>query len=309
MTPRTHGTFALSCLILSLVITGLLGPWRNSHGAADPPATVSVDNGGVSSRVFYTDYNSVRDLRTVRPLWQSEQEPRAPGHTGEVQTDRIQVVPASATPAGPRKPEGPTMRVELRPYGTPGDQHVSGRDSYQANRAEFYARHAVPGSTPAVRWPDPVDSTRWYGISVFVPEDFQTDRKLWFTFTQWKGYHTGSPPIALEIKGDQFEIGGIKRHKLGSIAKGSWTNFVVGVHFSPDSQTGWLNAYRNGVEVVKQTPQATMKTKNVKGTVAVDPNYLKQGIYRAKAWPVTHVLYFGPTTIGTSKESVADYLR
>ena len=324
MTERSQYIAVPACLlpILLLLSTVLIAQEPTTTADAQKKASKRLahaeqimghPNGNVSGRLFYTDYNTVVDPRTVKPIWQSKQEPHAPGLTGELQTDRIQVVPASATPAGPRKPAGPTLRVELRPFvsadGTPGDQQVSG-NGYQSNRAEVYARHAVPGSTPAARWPDPVDSTRWYGISVFVPGDFQTDRKLWFVFTQWKGYHTGSPPLALEIKGDQFETGGIRvRHKLGSIAKGNWTNFVVGVHFSADAKNGWVNIYRDGVEVVKQTPQATMKNNKVKGTVVVDPNYLKQGIYRTKAWLVTHVLYFGPTTIGTSKESVAEYLR
>jgi hypothetical protein len=252
------------------------------------------------SKLFYTDYNAVSDPMKVSPPWQIEQEPAV---EDRLQNDRIQIVPATATPDGPRKPSGPVMRVELRP----DDVHTGG-DGYKASRAEVYARHATPGSTPPAKWPDPVESTRWYGISVFVPEDFQTDRKLWFTFAQWKGYRTGSPPLSLEIKGDQFEAGGTRRYKLGRIETGKWTNFVVGVHLSPDPHIGWVNIYRNGVEVVSQTYQATMKARNVKGERMVDPIYFKQGIYRTRAWTAVHVLYFGPTSIGPSKESVSEYL-
>lgn len=304
MNHRTYSSFAIRWLVLGSFLCGF-----NAYAAVDTQVSILGGSDILSSRLFYTDYDSVTDRTTVRPIWQSEQEPRAPGLAGEVQKDRIQVVPVDASPDGLRKPAGAVMRVELRPYtmpdGTPGDQNVSANSS----RAEVYARHAVPGSTPALLWPDPIGSTRWYGVSVFVPEDFEGNNKLWLTFVQWKGWRTGSPPIALEIKGNQFEIGGLRRHRLGSIDRGSWTNFVVGVHFSPDASTGWINVYKNGVEVVRQTSQATMKTRNLHGLPVVDPNYLKQGIYRAKAWTATHVLYFGPTTIGTSKESVADYLR
>lgn len=193
------------------------------------------------------------------------------------------------------------MRVELRA----GD--VTNTGGYRANRAEVYARHATPRTTPAEQWADPVGSTRWYGFDLFVPQDFVTDTTglRWFTLTQWKGLDSGSPPIALEIKNDHLDLGGATgRQNLGPLKPGRWERITVGVHFQPTS-AGWVEVYRDGQQALPRTNRPTMNWRTVDGKKVVDPGYLKQGIYRTSAWTVTHVLYFGPVTIGTSHDAVS----
>jgi len=236
-----------------------------------------------SERLFFTDYNA----GTVRPPWQSEQEPAG--------QNRITVA---------RAPDGiPSLRVELHK----GDVFTGG-DGSTANRAEVYARHAVPGNTRPENWPDPVGSIRWYGLSVFVPNEFvfATQSAHWLLCTQWKGYRGGSPALGLEIKLNRFELvssNGTVRRSLGTIVKGQRTYFVVGARWSPNLD-GWVTVLRDGKEVLAPTQQRTMKLVNG----AVDPSYLKQGIYRSSAWVNPSLLFLGPTTIGLTKASVAEYL-
>lgn len=245
--------------------------------------------------LFQNDYASRGATDTLTPTWQAEQEP-AP--------DRMRLV--TDVPGDGRKPAGPVLRVELRRFESSegrrdGDVVTTG--GYSANRAEVYDRHARR-ETPPAQWPDPVGSTRWYGFDLFVPADFVEDDTgvVWFSLLQWKGLDSGQPPIALEIKRGHLDLGGASgRHFLGPLKKGQWERVVVGVHFDPGA-AGWVEVYRDGVQVLARTSRPTMN-RRADGTV--DPAYLKLGIYRSTKWQVTHVLYFGPLSIGTSRDDVA----
>nr|WP_231134371.1 heparin lyase I family protein [Motilibacter deserti] len=204
------------------------------------------------------------------------------------------------------------MRVELRPYeSTAGrqDGDVTDTGGYLANRAEVYGRTPLTpmSTTPAEQWPDPVGAERWYTFSLYVPADFQaaTDA-TWLTLTQWKGFRGSSPPLALEIKRNNLRLGGARTNSLkipndgnlGAIARGSWTELTVGMRLSTDPMVGWVEVRRDGKPALARTNVATMDTYTAAdGSVRPDPLYLKQGIYRANTWPVTHVLYFGPVVV------------
>jgi hypothetical protein len=238
------------------------------------------------TRLWQTGYDPPPDV------WQVEQAP-AP--------DRIQRAAAPGPTQG--RPTGNVLRFELRP----GD--VFDSSGYLANRVEVYGRAADPMSTPPEQWPDPVGSVRWYGFRMFAPDDFQTATDTrWLTFTQWKGYRGGSPPIALEVKRSGLRLGGTRTNAgkipgdgaLGAIAKGAWTQLAVGLGLSPDPAAGWVEVWRDGAQALPRTAVATMDLVNGQP----DPVYLKQGIYRDPAWTVPHVLYFGPTTLGTARTDV-----
>ena len=245
--------------------------------------------------LFQTDYASRGATDVLTPTWRAEQEP-AP--------DRMRLV--TDVPDGGRKPAGPVLRVELRRFESSegkqdGDVVVTG--GYAANRAEVYDRIARR-ETPAAQWPDPVGSTRWYGFDLYVPADFVEDDTgvVWFSMLQWKGLDTGQPPIALEIKRDHLDMGGASgRHALGPLKKGQWERVVIGIHFDPGA-AGWVEVYRDGVQVLARTSRPTM---NLRDDGSVDPAYLKLGIYRSPKWQVTHVLHFGPLSIGASRDDVS----
>lgn len=231
-------------------------------------------------------------------IWQGCQRPSA---GGAEQADRIEEVPPVGSAEG--RPIGQVMRFELRP----GDRQTSG--GYTANRAEVFSRRAWSDAVPADEWPDPPGSVRWYGFSLFVPEDFATatDNK-WLTLTQWKGAEGGSPPVALEVKRDSLRLGGARANSglipgdgiIGPLAKGAWTRLEVGLALSPDPASGWVEVWRDGELALPRTSVATMDRIGGRS----DPIYLKQGIYRDTRWTATHVLYFGPVKIGTTRDRV-----
>ena len=239
------------------------------------------------TRLWATGYNPIPDE------WAAEQSP-APG--------RITRVPAPGPAAG--RPARHVLRFEVQP----GDLYNS--SGQLAPRAEVMGRTPASFSgTPAGQWPDPPGAVRWYGFRLFVPADFITAiDTTWLTFTQWKGYRGGSPPIALEIKRDGLRLGGARTNagliprdgNLGKIRRGTWTRLVVGLHLSPSPSEGWVEVWRDGELRLPRTAVATMDL--IDGQP--DPVYLKQGIYRDTRWTCTHVLYFSPVTIGTSRSDV-----
>ena len=260
--------------------------------------------------LFAANYSDSSVSAIAHTGWRSEQEPRTAG-VGPVQTGRITIVTGSDVPGtGPARPAG-AMRVELKPYeSTPGarDGDVTVTSGYAANRAEVFGRYPdTPAtSTPAADWPDPVGSERWYSFALLVPVGFQfaTDSN-WIVITQWKGMRGGSPPVSLEIKRGALRLGGTRTNSrlipndgnLGKIVPGTWTNLTVGLKLSTDPAQGWVDVYRDGVNVMARTAMATMDTVRTSTGPAPDPIYLKQGIYRARSWKTDATLYFGPMVV------------
>jgi hypothetical protein len=267
-------------------------------GVIPNPATPVQPTSGV---LWTADYDAASVGTSVNPPWGHVQKPNNPGLSGPIRQESMQIIAAGDVPgSGTYKPSGKAMYVNLLPHaGGTGDVNASG----SSNRAEVYDRfpNGASGVVPG-NWPDPVDSTRWYGFSVYVPVGFTTNSSHWFDLTQWKGYRGGSPPLAVEISNTVFKLGGTKSAtSLGSISPGNWTRLVFGIHWSPVAANGWVNVFVNGSEVIAQRSQATM---DYYGS-APDPTYLKQGIYRSASWTTTAELYFGPIKVGYSQADVA----
>jgi hypothetical protein len=232
-----------------------------------------------------------------------------PSDNGVPEPNRLRFGPAPGAADNPFRPTGNVARFELEPYYINGqpDGDVTNTGGYLANRVEVYDRIATR-ATPAADWPDPVGSTRWYSFSIYIPPDFPEGTPTqWFDFVQWKGLNTGSPPVAMEIRGSQFVLGGKNSDQhLGSIDPGQWTHFVIGLHFSDRPTTGWATAYRDNTRVVNHVPTQTMNDYTASsGATEVDPNYLKMGIYRSVTWTVTQVIYLSRMTIGKTLASVS----
>ncbi len=274
----------------------------------------------VSPPLWFADYDLVgtNGTGTVQGVWYREQEP----NSVNASINRISIVPAVQVPgAGAYKPLGNAMRVELHPYSTsnpgtsePADGDVQG-GSY--NRAECYDRYptGTASSTPPADWPDPVGSERWYGFSVFFPDDhiFATD-STWFTLTQWKGYHGGSPPLAIELNRQTLRFGGTRGpslpgYNLMTVTAGKWYKIVVGIKWSTQPAVGWVNVIVNDQELIPRFYTDTMDTYGGTGDLNADPIYLKQGIYRSKDWSVTHVLHFGNMVVGRHRGDVESKLN
>lgn len=243
------------------------------------------------------DYDALStDLNTVGMdrVWHREQEPTV---NGVLLTDRIRVV-TNAAGSGGYRPGGHVLRVESRA----GELTDTG--GYLASRSETLGRQASPTSTPNSEWPDPEGSTRWYGFPLYLNPDWPlaTDNN-WLLITQWKGQGTGSPAIDLGIHKDQLRIGGTGgTSDIGLVRKGVWTYVQIGIRFSADASTGWVEAWVDEEQVLAQKARRTM---NVKADGTTDPSYLKQGIYRSKSWTGTHILQLGNLKIGTNRDAVA----
>jgi hypothetical protein len=248
------------------------------------------------------NYDSLAsDLATVgnNRVWQAEQEPSA---DGRIQTSRIQVVRDSpGRPAEP-KPEGNVLRVELRPFEL-GRGDVTTTATMSASRAEVYDRQPTEADTPANLWADPEGSVRWFGFQVYLPPEwaFADRTEDWLLLTQWKGRSPGSPPVSLQIAGTRWAIAGAAgRTDLVPVRLDHWTTFEIGVHFSSVPSAGWVEVWIDGALALPRTAHATMGT--VEGRI--DPNYLKQGIYRSSAWQTTHVAYFSDAVLAMTHRAL-----
>ncbi len=259
---------------------------------------------GFHGLIFDTRYGSSVGESAIRRCWQKVQVPMS---MGKKQYGRIRLVKAPGSASDPRRPSTSVMRVEVRPFdhGAPqGD--VTATSGYHASRAEVYGRFATSG-TPARGWPDPVNSTRWYSWSLYLPQDFAVSGEVshWLDLTQWKGLYTGSPAVALGVTGRQLALDGKHIHvPIAPLTRGRWMALRVGIHFSAQKSAGWVTVSVNGHVVVPVTHGPTMNSYMKNGQDIVDPIYLKQGIYRSDSWSQTQVAYFGPVKIGTSPASV-----
>jgi hypothetical protein len=293
----TVGRLAIGSLVALALGGATLAPAQ-----ADPIAALAP--------LFTANYSTASIAAAGPTGWRVEQEPQI-GGVGAVQTDRLQVVTGDNVPGtGPARPTG-ALRAQLLAYESrtgARDGDVTITSGYAANRAEVYGRYPDNASTaPVTSWPDPVGSERWYTFAFMVPVGFgfTTDTK-WTDVTQWKGFTGGTPPVAIEIKRDALRLGGARTNaglvpgdgNLGKLVPGQWTSLTVGLKFSTDATVGWVNVFRDGVEVLPRTSIATMDTMTTAtGVVQPDPTYLKQGIYRATTWKTEMVMYFGPITV------------
>jgi hypothetical protein len=302
--PRTRlrracGTLAAFAVIATATALPAAADARTPSGR---PARAHAAGSRILFRSHYPSSGDAAEIHGTG--WEAAQ---VPTDSGRVEDDRIEFGPAPGA-GDPDRPSGSVARFTLHPFridGRAGDETDTG--GYVTNRVEVYGRIASR-ETPADRWPDPVGSTRWYSFSVYLPSDFPTATisAQWFDFVQWKGLNSGSPPVAMEIRGDEFVLGGANSHApLGDIDPGTWSHFIVGLHFSDSRHTGWATVLRNGRRLVDHQPTQTMNTATVDGVTGVDPNYLKMGIYRSVTWRTTQTLDLSSMTIGTSFASVS----
>lgn len=146
-----------------------------------------------------------------------------------------------------------------------------------------------------VRESDPAGSERWYGFSIYLPNDWKTD-PAGEVVTQWhsrpdkhlgENYGLGGPPLSLMIDGNEMYVQSrwdpspvtTKQSKTredaklwrGSYEKGEWMDWVVQVDWSHQSD-GLLRMWKDGELVVDRKGPNTYNDK-------VGP-YFKTGIYK-----------------------------
>lgn len=143
-------------------------------------------------------------------------------------------------------------------------------------------------------------------LSVHPAADFPK-YSHWSLVAQFKGPHTGTPPLQLSLTNDTWEILGSgrvsprPRWTVGTLKRGTWNDFVIHAKWSPDPKVGWFEVYHQGQLVVPRTATATMYLDNGVAT----PLFLSVGQYRDTA-PTsgTAVLHVDAVKVGTTLSSV-----
>jgi len=147
---------------------------------------------------------------------------------------------------------------------------------------------------------------KYYGFSVLLPSDYPTNTG-WSLVVQWKGIHTGSPPISLNLRNDRWmlnyrpNVNSGELHKWDApVVKGQWANFVLHVKWSANPAVGFIEMWYNGVLVVPKFATSTMHTN---GSLPIN-NYVAMGLYRDASISTNVILYHDGMVVGRTYESV-----
>lgn len=166
------------------------------------------------------------------------------------------------------------------------------------------------------KWTAPWDKTVWYGISIFIPQDYNFFYPKQIIF-QW---HRGEQPIAflkLERKNLKLDIltklgRSTSIYDLGNVFLkeyvGKWMDVIWEVRWDADD-TGYLNMWINGNQVIKHKG-ATSDKEVGKCKHRGCGTFVKYGIYRSHLSRYgggvipTQVLYFDEYRRGKTKQDV-----
>ncbi len=179
-----------------------------------------------------------------------------------------------------------------------------------SKRAELY----VPGSLAVT------PTLKWFAWSDYMPADYAKDAKAESHFQLHHSGATGSPIFGVWVQDDKYyfvqsydhnEDGVITqvKHDLGAVRKGQWDDWVVYIDTQVDA-SGKLMVWRNGVKVLEVNGPNTYM---INGKADPKP-YPKFGIYK---WPwsnggtfnpSTRVIYMDAVSMGTSANSIGDFL-
>jgi hypothetical protein len=154
-----------------------------------------------------------------------------------------------------------SLRFLLKP--TPLDKWPIGEATH---RAELR-----PNSlSPVNRYPQD-DEERWYGFSVFFPDDFvivptALASDLRFSIAQWQHGSEGSPAVALEVYGNKIAVARAEGTSLetewvdpefvATVTPGEWLDLVIQIKWS--RQHGKIALWANGKPTYEREGVQTM---------------------------------------------------
>jgi hypothetical protein len=146
---------------------------------------------------------------------------------------------------------------------------------------------------------------RWYRWSTLFPRSYALSDQ-WQTFIQWKNDGTGSPPLAMTVKGDEILLSGGDQNAFhefwkAPIERGRWHDFVAHIRWSARPEKGFVELWHNGRRVVPRTPTATLYRGDDGSPIS---NYLKVGLYRSSAIRSTQVLYHDGMVVARTREGL-----
>lgn len=110
----------------------------------------------------------------------------------------------------------------------------------------------------------------------------------WQTLVQWKNEGEGTPPLQLQIRGNQLGLvagsqAGYRWLWRAPLSRNRWLDFKVRVKWSSDPRLGWVESWYQGRRVLERQAMATLYP-------GLD-NYLKMGLYRAGSIEETGVVH------------------
>lgn len=149
----------------------------------------------------------------------------------------------------------------------------------KGQRAEFYDRTAVIE----------MDKDYWYGLSLYVPEDFVVPEKATAVLFQWHTQQGGpSPVLAVRLQAGDWLITSsatAKQRTLCRVAlkKGVWVDWVMHVRWA-STPTGFWKIWKDGVEVLTETNIVTQYPEKL-------GPYAKFGQYHSVDETAQNVIY------------------
>lgn len=158
-----------------------------------------------------------------------------------------------------------------------------------SHAVRFYTPRALDSYRSELSLPsEPGFHERWYAEYIYVPESWVIDSSRGATIVmQWHGipgnWRATYPNFDIAIKGDEWEArqsyGAAqtgptrKRHRLTSLRRGVWTQWILHAKWSAKDD-GLVEIWQNGKRVIQ------IKGQNLYSTIGIDYTpYLKAGIY------------------------------
>lgn len=147
----------------------------------------------------------------------------------------------------------------------------------------------------------------FYGVSFYLPSASLPKIAKWRLFLQFKGIHTGSPPVAISHNADEWRLYYRPNTSSDNLLKWRtpdrkdvWEKFMFRIKWSKDPQVGFIEMYYNGVLAV---PKFYTSNIHVQGGVPIR-NIVDIGIYRDAGITSTDVIYIDNFVAGRSYDEV-----
>jgi hypothetical protein len=172
---------------------------------------------------------------------------------------------------------------------------------YDTERSEY-----ANGPTLCGKYTYTEGSETFTAVSIYPESNFPR-YSHWSLVTQFKGPHTGTPPMQISLQNDKWEIVGSGRVSprprwfIANISRGTWNDFILHAYWSPNATVGWFEVYYQGALVIPKTYTSTMYIDSGVAT----PLFLSVGQYRdTSPTSGTGVLYVDAVKVGTTLQSV-----
>lgn len=148
----------------------------------------------------------------------------------------------------------------------------------------------------------------YYGVSIRLPSNLATVED-WRQYAQWKGIHTGSPPLQISHNNNKWRL----YYRPNTLSdknilkweapdrKDVWERFTFHIKWSVDPKVGFIEMKYNGALVVPLFYTSNIHMKDGKPV----SNIVNIGIYRSSSIKSTDVVHIDNYVEGTSWEAVA----